>query len=380
MNDPIRRLFPFSAIIGQEKLKTAYLANVVNPRIGGLLISGPKGTGKSTAVHSIEAVLPEFSAVRDCPFSCDPADPSRYCTLCRERSTHEPLFRPMRIVNLPLSCSEDRLVGSIDVEKLLKTGDKAVLPGILGAANGNILYVDEVNLLPDHLVDDILDAAASHWNTIEREGVSVAHPAEFVLVGTMNPEEGDLRPQILDRFPLCVKVETVKGPALRVEIVRANLLFENQPDAFFREYALQEEALRAAIVAARGLLPSTTASDEAVAAVARSCAELKVDGQRPDIVIIKTAIALAALHGRPQTAREDVLLAAELALVHRTRDGGLMEPPLPDEIARCFGKHAAALPAAAEIKPPEGAMPGPGKAAPGDLSGSVAGEDVKKNG
>jgi magnesium chelatase subunit D len=349
MNNPERRVYPFPAIIGQEKLKTAYLANVVNPRIGGLLISGPKGTGKSTAVHSIAAVLPEYRAVQDCPFNCDPADPSGYCTLCRERTGHQSLSRPMRIINLPLSCSEDRLVGSIDVEKLLKTGAKEVLPGILGAANGNILYVDEVNLLPDHLVDDILDAAASHWNTIEREGVSVSHPADFVLVGTMNPEEGDLRPQILDRFPLCVRIETVGDPELRVEIVRSNLLFEDHPDKFFQKYDPQSEALKTAIVTARDLLPRVTASDEAVAAVARACAELKVDGQRPDVVIVKTAITLAALNGRIQISREDLLLAAELALTHRTRDGGLLEPPSPEEIARIFGKHSSEVPAAKEL-------------------------------
>ena len=344
MNEPLRRRFPFSAIIGQDKLKMAYLANVVNPRIGGLLISGPKGTGKSTAVHSIGSALPDVASVDGCPFGCDPGVPARFCSLCRGRQDHPPRTRRMAIVNLPLSCTEDRLIGSIDVEKLLKTGEKAVLPGILGAANGNILYVDEVNLLPDHLVDDILDAAASHWNTIEREGVSIAHPAEFVLVGTMNPEEGDLRPQILDRFPLCVKIETVKDPALRVEIVRLNLEYENDPDTFFARCAAPEEQLKRTIVAARALLPQVSAGDEAVAAVARSCAELKVDGQRPDIVIVKTALTLAALGGRTQVAREDIMLASELALVHRTRDGGLLEPPTADEIGKTFGHNTAAVP------------------------------------
>ncbi len=351
MSDPARKRFPFPAITGQDRLKTAYLANVVNPRIGGLLISGPKGTGKSTVVHAIGSVLPQRRAVRGCPFGCDPGDPARLCTLCRERAELAPEPRPMRIVNLPLSCTEDRLIGSVDVEKLLKTGEKAVLPGILGAANGNILYVDEVNLLPDHLVDDILDAAASHWNTIEREGISVSHPADFVLVGTMNPEEGDLRPQILDRFPLCVKVETVTDPGLRSRIVRLNLEFEDRPDGFFARFAPLEQELRETIAAARELLPRVTAGDEAVAAVARSCASLKVDGQRPDIVIIKTALTLAALGGRTEAAREDLLLAAALALAHRTRDGGLLEPPAPDEIARAFGQNLAQVPAAAELQP-----------------------------
>jgi Mg-chelatase subunit ChlI len=377
MSESARQRFPFSAIIGQDKLKMAYLANVVNPRIGGLLISGPKGTGKSTAVHSIESALPDITMVEGCPFGCDPGNPSRYCSLCREKRDHAPVKKRMAIVNLPLSCTEDRLIGSIDIEKLLKTGEKAVLPGILGAANGNILYVDEVNLLPDHLVDDILDAAASHWNTIEREGVSIAHPAEFVLAGTMNPEEGDLRPQILDRFPLCVKIETVRDPAQRVAIVRLNLEYENDPATFFAKFADQEEKLKGTIVAARALLPQVSAGDEAVAAVARSCAELKVDGQRPDIVIVKTALTLAALAGRTQMAREDIMLASELALVHRTRDGGLLEPPTAAEIGQMFAKHAAAVPTAKMLKPQF-----EGEAQPGQAQSAPAGSDlnIKKNG
>jgi Mg-chelatase subunit ChlI len=332
------RRLPFSAIVGQEKLKKAYLANIVNPRIGGLLISGPKGTGKSTLVHSVSGILPDFQAVASCPFNCDPGTPGRLCTLCRERGDLKAEDRRMRIVNLPLSCSEDRLVGSIDVERLLKSGDKVILPGILGQANGNILYVDEVNLLPDHLVDDILDAAASGWNTIEREGLSVHHPARFVLVGTMNPEEGDLRPQILDRFPLCVKIETVRDPRLRAEIVRLNLRYENDPAGFFASFDQNDLASRDSIVAARSLLPRVAVTDAQVLAVAESCAELKVDGQRPDIVIVKTGLTLAALEGRTMVSAEDLMLAAELALCHRTRDGGLLEPPDRNEIQGGFSK------------------------------------------
>jgi Mg-chelatase subunit ChlI len=245
----------------------------------------------------------------------------------------------MRIVNLPLSCTEDRLIGSVDIEKLLQSGQKVILPGILGQANGNILYVDEVNLLPDHLVDDILDAASTHWNTIEREGISVSHPADFVLVGTMNPEEGDLRPQILDRFPLCVKIETVRDPALRAEIVQNNLLFENDPSAFREKFQAGEETVRRQIAAARELLPRVAVDPELVVAVAASCAALKVDGQRPDIVIVKTALTLAALDGRFRVDNGDLRLASRLALVHRTRDGGLLEPPTPEEIADSFEQH-----------------------------------------
>ncbi len=329
---------PFPALLGQDKLKRAYLANIVNPRIGGLLISGPKGTGKSTLVHSVSAILPEDPAVASCLFNCDPNDPDRLCSLCRERGELQAERRRMRIVNLPLACTEDRLVGSIDVERLLKTGEKVILPGILGQANGNILYVDEVNLLPDHLVDDILDAAASGWNTIEREGLSVHHPARFVLVGTMNPEEGDLRPQILDRFPLCVRIETVRDPELRAEIVRLNLQYESDPSAFFARFDEAERAAKGSIVAARELLSRATVSDGQVLAVAESCAELKVDGQRPDIVIVKTGIALAALEGRTSVSADDLILAAELALCHRTRDGGLLEPPDRNEILGSFSK------------------------------------------
>lgn len=338
MSDNGFRRLPFPAIVGQDKLKRAYLANIANPRIGGLLISGPKGTGKSTLVHSVCGILPAFQAVESCPFNCDPSQPDQWCTLCRERSETKATTRRMKIVNLPLACTEDRLVGSIDVERLLKAGEKVVLPGILGQANGNILYVDEVNLLPDHLVDDILDAAASGWNTIEREGLSIHHPARFVLVGTMNPEEGELRPQILDRFPLCARVETVRDPELRAEIVRLNLLYESDSEAFFARFEEGERAVRESIVAARKLLPRVVISDSQVLAVAESCTELKVDGQRPDIVIVKTGVTLAALDGRTEPSPEDLMLAAELALCHRTRDGGLLEPPSRDEIMGSFSK------------------------------------------
>jgi len=334
-----KRSYSFPAVVNQTELKIAYLSNIVNPHIGGLLISGPKGTGKSTVVHSVERILPEYDAVKECVFNCDPERPDDLCSLCRTRANIERVRKKMRIVNLPLSCSEDRLVGSIDIEKLLQQGKKEVQPGILGEANRNILYVDEVNLLPDHLVDDILDSAASHWNTIEREGVSVSHPSDFVLVGTMNPEEGELRPQILDRFPLCVKVKSVIDPAQRVEIVRVNLLFERDPDRFYDTFNKDEEELRRRIINARTLLPSVETQEASLYAVASACAELKVDGQRPDIVIVKTAQTIAALDGRSYLKSGDVLTAAGLTLNHRTRDGGSLEPPPPDVIAAVFTKH-----------------------------------------
>ena len=242
----------------------------------------------------------------------------------------------MRIVNLPLSCTEDRLLGSVDVEALLKTGEKKVQVGLLGEANRNVLYVDEVNLLPDHLVDDILDAAASPWNTIEREGISISHPDEFILVGTMNPEEGELRPQILDRFPLCIKVRSIHDPHQRVEIVRRNLMYESNPEKFIEAFEKDGKALRKVITRARELLPKVAIDESFIYAIAEAGGQLKVDGQRPDIVIVKTAQTIAAIDGRPEVSEEDVLLAAELTLSHRTRDGGLLEPPTAEEIRAAY--------------------------------------------
>ena len=333
-----KRPYLFSAIVGQEKFKTAYLANIVNPKIGGLLVSGTKGTGKSTVVHSIETILPEYDSVAGCRFNCDPARPERFCTLCRERDSIRSVRKKMKIINLPLSCTEDRLIGSIDIESLLKSGEKKVQVGILGEANRNILYVDEVNLLPDHLVDDILDAAAFPWNTIEREGISISHPDEFILIGTMNPEEGELRPQILDRFPLCVKVESIRDSEKRVEIVKRNLLYESNPDKFDEIFQKDEKAYGRLILKAKTLLPGAQMDEALLYNIAEACAVLKVDGQRPDIIIVKTAQTIASLGGRTDVIEDDILLAAEFALSHRTRDGGLLEPPSADEIRAAFTK------------------------------------------
>ncbi|MCD4652777.1 ATP-binding protein [bacterium] len=333
------KYFPFTALVGQDRLKTAYLANIVNPNIGGLLISGVKGIGKSTLVRSVEDILPDYVAVRDCQFNCDPSDSRHLCSLCQEKDHLQSESRQMRVVNLPLSISEDRLIGSIEIEKLLKTGEKDIQVGILGQANRNILYIDEVNLLPDHIVDDILDAAASHWNTIEREGFSISHPAEFVLVGTMNPEEGDLRPQILDRFPIGVTIKTVTDPAERVEIIKRNLLFEADPERFMEYFHKQSEMLKQCIIEARIILPGVTVAESSLLAVASACAELKVDGQRPDIVIVKVARATTALEKRNEISAKDIVLAAILTLAHRTRDGGLLGPPTEDEISEIFQKN-----------------------------------------
>lgn len=331
--------FPFAAITGQDRLKIAYLVNITNPEIGGLLISGVKGTGKSTLVRSVQGILPEYSVVRDCPFNCDPDDSKSFCSLCQERGKIEPVQQVMDVVNLPLSVSEDRLIGSIDIETLMKTGEKNIQVGVLGQANRNILYIDEVNLLPDHIVDDILDAAASRWNTIEREGFSISHPAAFVLIGTMNPEEGDLRPQILDRFALGVTVDTVTDPEQRVRIVKSNLLFESDPQRFIDGFAVKTQELKEQIISARNRLPSVAIPETLLLTISTACAELKVDGQRPDIVIVRVARSTAALEGRTLVEIKDILLAAVLALSHRTRDGGLLGPPTEDEITAVFTKH-----------------------------------------
>ncbi|MBN1880246.1 AAA family ATPase [bacterium] len=328
--------FPFAAVLAQDHLKTALLVNIVNPGIGGLLILGAKGTGKSTIVRAIEPILPVVSVVQDCPFGCDPARSDMWCTFCRDRESIKAEQKPMKIINLPLSTTEDRLIGSVEIEKLLASGKKEIVVGILGEANRNVLYIDEVNLLPDHIVDDILDAAASRWNHIEREGFSIAHPSQFILIGSMNPEEGDLRPQILDRFALSARAATITDPALRVEVIKRNLLFEDSPVKFIEMFAEESELLRQSITDARERLSSITMAERMLEAIAGACADLKVDGQRPDIVIVKTAQTIAALESRDKVIEEDVLRAASMTLLHRTRDGGLLEPPTDEEIASVF--------------------------------------------
>ncbi|HWQ61624.1 MAG TPA: AAA family ATPase [Negativicutes bacterium] len=316
-------VYPFTAIVGQESMKLALILNVINPAVGGVLIKGEKGTAKSTAVRALADLLPAMEVVRDCPFHCDPQDNGSLCNDCRQKALRQQPFAvgsaKMRVVELPVSATEDRVVGTLDIEHAIKHGEKKFEPGILAQANRNILYVDEVNLLDDHVVDVLLDAAAMGVNTVEREGVSYSHPARFVLVGTMNPEEGDIRPQLLDRFGLSVTVTGEHEPGQRVEVVKRRLAYEYDGQRFADRYKPEQEELGQKILQARRLLAQVTIDDELLLAVANMAVELGVDGHRADITVIKTALTLAAFAGRRKAAEEDVKQAVRLALPHRMR-------------------------------------------------------------
>jgi Mg-chelatase subunit ChlI len=307
--------FPFTAIVGQERLKQALLLNAVNPAVGGVLIKGPSGTGKSTAVRGLAELLPELAVVADCPFSCDPAAPG--CESCRARSELPIVRRRRRIVDLPLNATEDRVSGSVDVARALKEGEQALEPGLLAEANRGILYVDEINLLDDHLTDVLLDAAALGVNVVEREGVSVAHPARFLLVGTMNEEEGELRPQIADRIGLEIEVGALEDPEARAEVIRRRGAFAADAEAFRAEWAGAQAELAAAIAAAEERLSSVRVPDELYGAVARVVLGSGVQSHRADIAIVECARAAAVLDGRDEVSSDDILAAAALALGHR---------------------------------------------------------------
>ncbi|MFJ5722860.1 putative cobaltochelatase [Streptomyces sp. NPDC093149] len=334
--------FPFTAVVGQDDLRLGLLLNAVSPAVGGVLVRGEKGTAKSTAVRALAALMPEVSVVPGCRFSCDPASPDPACP----DGPHEPgtgESRKARTVELPVGASEDRLVGALDIERALAEGVKAFEPGLLADAHRGILYVDEVNLLHDHLVDLLLDAAAMGASYVEREGVSVRHAARFLLVGTMNPEEGELRPQLLDRFGLTVEVAASRETDQRVEVVRRRLAYDDDPAGFAAMWADEEGALRARIVAARALLPEVRLGDKALRQIAATCAAFEVDGMRADIVMARTATALAAWAGRTDVLAEDVRQAALLALPHRRRRNpfdapGLDEDKLDDTLEQNSGE------------------------------------------
>ncbi|MFE0604905.1 putative cobaltochelatase [Streptomyces sp. NPDC058892] len=322
--------YPFTAVVGQTDLRLALLLNAVSPAVGGVLVRGEKGTAKSTAVRALSALLPAVDVVPGCRFSCAPVAPDPDCP-DGPHGTGPGGARPARMVELPVGASEDRLVGALDIERALAEGVKAFEPGLLADAHRGILYVDEVNLLHDHLIDLLLDAAAMGASYVEREGVSVRHAARFLLVGTMNPEEGELRPQLLDRFGLTVEVAASREPAQRVEVVRRRLAYEDDPAGFAARWSGDEEQVRARVTAARALLPQVRLGDNALLQIAATCAGFEVDGMRADIVMARTATALAAWAGRTAVLKEDVRQAALLALPHRRRRNPFDAPGLDED-------------------------------------------------
>jgi Mg-chelatase subunit ChlI len=321
----VAAVFPFSAIVGQQRMCRALVLNAVNPRIGGVLIRGERGTAKSTAARALAALLPEVRVVADCRFGCDPETPTAWCTECRERADQgEDLpvqLRRTSFVDLPVSATEDRVVGTLDIEQAIKSGERKFEPGVLAAANRGLLYIDEVNLLDDHVVDLLLDSAALGMNIVEREGISFSHPARYILVGTMNPEEGDLRPQLLDRFALSVDIHGLADPRDRVAIIERNLGFEADPDGFRARWLEREQALTRKIEAARRLVDAVTYTRRDLISIAALTSSLQVDGHRADLVILKAARAQAAFDGRNAVTDHDLALAAELAIPHRLRRG-----------------------------------------------------------
>lgn len=316
-----RTPYPFSALVGQDEMKLALLLNAVSPRTAGVLVRGEKGTAKSTAVRALQALLPDITVVKHCPFGCDPDDVLHLCQACTQQLEREEVLpreqRPVRLVELPLGATEDRVSGTLDLERAIKDGIRQFEPGLLAAAHRGILYIDEVNLLPDHLVDMLLDAATTGMNVVEREGISFAHPAQFLLIGTMNPEEGDLRPQLLDRFGLSVEVHGLRDLLLRTEVVKRRIAFESHPAAFYAHWQPSEITLRAQIETARRLLPQVVVSEHILKLIAHICIGLNVEGLRADITLYKAAAALAALEGRQIVTEEDVRRIATMALPHR---------------------------------------------------------------
>ena len=316
-----RNIFPFSAIVGQSQLKSALLLNAVSPGIGGVLIRGHKGTGKSTAARALARILPTVETVSGCPFRCPAHDSSVMCGSCLEKSgdndSLDAVRTTMPLVELPLSATEDRVVGTLHVEHALKTGERRFDPGLLGAANGGILYVDEVNLLDDHLVDILLDAAASGVNVVEREGISFTHPARFMLVGTMNPEEGELRPQFLDRFGMSITVDSLTDGDMRREIVRRRIKFDQNPEKFRSMWDSAEQILSRQIRQARAALDGIDIPDEMIAMAVRLSQAVEAQGHRSEIAMLKTAAAIAALIEKPAVEKAHIAEAARLVLPHR---------------------------------------------------------------
>jgi len=315
--------YPFSAIVGQEKMKTALLLNVINPQIGGVLIRGERGSAKTIAVRGLADLLPGIEVVEGCRFSCDPKNISKMCSMCREAyeggEKLPAVRRPMKIIELPVGTTEDRVVGTLNIERAITEGVKALEIGMLAEANRGILYIDNINLLDDHIMDVLLDAAAMGVNVVEREGVSVSHPASFMLVGSMNPEEGELRPQLHDRLAFHVDVKGIAGIQGRLKIMNQAMEFERDPIYFKKLYQESDREISENIIKAQKLLPRVTIKEKFLRIVARMCIELDVDGHRPDIIITRAAMARAAYEGRRTVTEEDMVFASELTLGFRMR-------------------------------------------------------------
>ncbi len=337
---PTRTVFPFTAIVGQEEMKLALILNVIDPKIGGVMIMGDRGTGKSTTIRALADLLPEIEVVADDPYSSHPSDPELMGPEVRERLSHGeslPIVRrKVQMVDLPLGATEDRVCGTIDIEKALSEGVRAFEPGLLARANRGILYVDEVNLLDDHLVDVLLDSAASGWNTVEREGVSIRHPARFVLVGSGNPEEGELRPQLLDRFGMSVEVRTVKDPTQRVQVVEQRSRFDQDPQSFLAKHQGEQDSLQQRIAEAQTRLPSVTLDYDLQVKISQVCSELDVDGLRGDLVTNRAAKALAAFEGRTDVTQADIQRVVLPSLRHRLRKDPLESIDSGYKVAKTF--------------------------------------------
>ena len=337
-----RRVFPFTSVIGQEEMKLALLLNVIDPRIGGVMIMGDRGTGKSTTIRALADLLPAIEVVEGDPYNSSLEDPDLQSNDVRERIDSgrdiQKGEKQVPMIDLPLGATEDRLCGTIDIEKALSEGVRAFEPGLLAKANRGLLYVDEVNLLDDHLVDVLLDSAASGWNTVEREGISVRHPARFVLIGSGNPEEGELRPQLLDRFGMSVEVRTVREAKLRVQVVDQRTAFDNDPESFSDSVQEKQESLQQKVVDAQNILNEVFIDEDLRLRISAVCGELDVDGLRGDIVTNRAARALAAFEGRKEVTEEDIARVVSTALRHRLRKDPLEQVDSGDRVIKAFCK------------------------------------------
>ena len=337
-----RRVFPFTAVIGQEEMKLALLLNVIDPRIGGVMIMGDRGTGKSTTIRALADLLPAIEVVKGDPYNSSPSDPDlqsqEVLEKIEEGNNLELDNKQVPMVDLPLGATEDRLCGTIDIEKALSEGIKAFEPGLLAKANRGLLYVDEVNLLDDHLVDVLLDSAASGWNTVEREGVSVRHPARFVLIGSGNPEEGELRPQLLDRFGMSVEVKTVRDADLRVKVVDQRTSFDNDPEGFTNIMNEKQSELQEKVIEAQKNLKKVNIDDDLRLNISAICGELDVDGLRGDIVTNRSAKAIAAFEGRDEVSDEDIARVITCSLRHRLRKDPLEQVDSGEKVIKAFCK------------------------------------------